>query len=360
VPVGVLLLALGLLIGPHLLGLASVNELLSYMHHLGTGALFFMAGMELDLERVKGRPLSLALRAWLVSLVLAFALARLLHALPFVGSPVMLAIALTTTALGMLVPILRDSRNLSTPFGQRVLAAGAVGELGPVLAMSLLFTGGHTAWHAAVLMLVFTVLTVSCALIALRLRSPGLVALLMRGMYTSAQLPVLVVMLVLVGLSALAEEIGLEAVLGAFAAGMVTGLATRGEEGRPMRAKLEAVCFGFLVPFFYVVSGMKFDLTALSGSAKALWLMPLFAALLLIVRGTPVWFYRADLCVKERIAFVLYTSTGLPILIAVTNIGVQSGRMLPEIGAALVGAGMLSVLAFPALAAHVLRRHANP
>jgi len=353
VPVGVLQLVLGILVGPHVLELATVNNLLAYMNHLGTSALFFMAGMELDLDRVKGRPLTLALRGWLVSLLLGFALASLLHLLPFVSSPVMLAVALTTTALGMLVPILRDSGKLNTPFGQKVLAAGAAGEFGPVILMSLLFARDVSTWEATGSLLGFVVLAVLCAVAALRVRPPRLVDLLARGMHKSAQLPVLIVMLMLVGLSALAMEVGLETVLGSFAAGMVIGLATRGEEGHPMRSKIEAVCFGFLVPFFYVVSGMTFDLTALLTSVKAILLLPLFVALLLVVRGTPVWFYRADLSRPERLAFVFYTSMGLPVLIAVTNIGIQSGRMVPEVGAALIGAGMVSVLVFPALAAYV-------
>jgi Kef-type K+ transport system membrane component KefB len=272
----------------------------------------------------------------------------------------MLAIALTTTALGMLVPILRDSGELNTPLGQRVLAAGAVGEFGPVIVMSLMFAGGVSTWQATGSLVAFVVLACLCAVAALRVRPPRLVNLLSRGMHKSAQLPVLIVMLLLVGLSALAQEVGLETVLGSFAAGMVIGLATRGDEGHPMRSKIEAVCFGFLVPFFYVVSGMTFDLTALVSSTKAMLLLLLFVVLLLVVRGTPVWFYRADLSRPERIAFVLYTSVGLPVLIAVTNIGIRSGRMVPEIGAALIGAGMLSVLVFPALAAYLGPQASRP
>jgi Kef-type K+ transport system membrane component KefB len=169
-------------------------------------------------------------------------------------------------------------------------------------------------------------------------------------MHKSAQLPVLLAMLLLAVFTVLAEGFGLEALLGSFAAGMVIGLATRGEPGREMRTKIEAIMFGFFVPFFYVVSGMRFDLTALLGSVKAMLLVPLFLLLLVVCRGVPVLLYRKDLARDEQISFVLYTSTALPILIAISQIGVQTGRMSSQIAAALIGAGMLSVLVFPALA----------
>lgn len=359
-PVGILQLALGILVGPHVLGLAKVEGPLAALGFFGTCALFFMAGMELDLNRVKGRPLSLALGGWLVSLALALVFAALLHFLPFMHLPLFVAIALSTTALGLIMPILRDSGELGTPFGRQVLAAGAVGEFGPVLVMSLVFAHDFSGWQEAGLMLVFAALAVSCALAALGLRPPRLIDFLARSMHSSAQLPVLLAMLLLAGFVVLAQGFGLETVLGAFAAGMVIGLATRGDDGREMRDKIEAITFGFLIPFFYVVSGMRFDLTALLGSVKTLLLVPLFLALMLAARGIPVWLYRADLAPGERLPFVLYTSMGLPILIAVTHVGVDTGRMSTEIAAALVGAGMVSVLLFPALALCLRKNSQGP
>ena len=359
VPTGVLQVALGILVGPHVLGFAKAEGLLASLGFFGTCALFFMAGMELDLGAVKGRPLSLALRGWLISLALGFVIASLLHVLPFVRSPIMVAIALTTTSLGILMSILRDGGELGTPFGRLVLAAGAAGEFCPVVVMSLVFARDYTTWQEAGLLLVFVALAVFCALVALGLRPPRVIAYLSRSMNKTAQLPVLLAMLLLAGFGSLAQVFGLEAIMGGFAAGMVVGLATRGEDGEPMRAKIAAITYGFFVPFFYVVSGMKFDLTALLGSTKALSLLPLFVVLLLLVRGTPVFLYRAELAPGERVPFVLYTSLGLSILIAVTNIGVETGRMLPEIAAALVGAGMVSVLVFPALAMWLRSRAAS-
>ena len=355
-PVGVLQLALGIAIGPHVLGLAEVDAILTIMAHYGTCALFFMAGMELDLDRVRGRPLSLALQGWIVSLGLGIAAAGLLHVFPLVHAPVFIAIALTTTALGLLVPVLRDSADLDTSFGRHVLAAAAAGELGPVMLMSLVFAHGFSGWQEAGLMLGFVILATICALVALGARPPRLLAFLARGLYKSAQLPVLLSMLLLAGFAVLAEEVGLETALGAFAAGMVFGLATRDQGGQVIRIKIEAVMFGFLIPFFYVVNGMRFDLTGLLASTTALLLVPVFLCLLVIVRGVPAWLYRSDLAPGEWAPFVLYTSVALPILIAVTHIGVQTGRMNSDVAAALVGAGIISVLLFPALALRLRAR----
>jgi Kef-type K+ transport system membrane component KefB len=350
IPVGVIQLLLGIVVGPHVLGLAKLEGIVTVFAFFGTCALFFMAGMELDLDQVKGRPTYLALAGWLISLALGLLFAAVLYALPFVQAPLFVAIALTTTALGMLVPILRDSGDLATPFGRYVLAAGAAGEFGPVIAMSLVFAREFSRWQEAGLMLLFVAIAVGCALIALGTRQPRILAWLERSMHKSAQLPVLLAMLLLAVFTVLAEGFGLESLLGSFAAGMVIGLATRGEPGREMRTKIEAIMFGFFVPFFYVVSGMRFDLTALLGSVKAMLLVPLFLLLLVVCRGVPVLLYRKDLTRDERVSFVLYTSMGLPILIAVTHIGVETGRVSTAIASALVGAGMLSVLVFPALA----------
>ena len=130
---------------------------------------------------------------------------------------------------------------------------------------------------------------------------------------------------------------------------MIVGVATRGEDGKLIRVKADAVCFGFLVPFFFVTSGMKFDLGGLLQSPKTMFLIPVFFFLFFVVRGAPVFLYRSDICEKQRLPFVLYSATALPLVVAITEIGMRSGRMQSDIAAALVGAAMLSVLLFPVI-----------
>ena len=350
-PTVVLEMMFGIIVGPDVLGLVKAEGLIDWLGGtLGLAALFFMAGLELDLGRVKGAPLRLAVLGWMLSLVLAFSAAMLLHFLPHVHAPMMIAIALSTTALGTLLPILSDAGESDTVFGRMVLAAGAVGEFGPVVVMSLVLTQGSSGWFEVVLLLAFVAIACLAALVALGVRPPRMLSLLTRTMHASSQLPVRLALFLLAAFVVVSEDFGFEAIPGAFAAGMVVGLATRGEDGKPLRYKIEAVAFGFLVPFFFVTSGVKFELAMVLHSTEALALVPVFLGLMLFVRGAPVLLYRNVLSRYERLPFALYSATALPILIAVAQIGVRTGRLHPAIASALIGAGMLSVLLFPTVA----------
>jgi len=360
-PTVVLEMVLGIVVGPHVLGLVRVGGLLGWMGGtLGLGALFFMAGMELDLDRVRGHPIVLAACGWLLSLALGLAAAGLLYVLPSIHSPMMVAVALTTTAIGTLLPILRDDGELETEFGRLILAAGAMGEFGPIIAISFALTPEHAPWTQVGFMVSLIALTLLVAFIALKVRSPKILNLLARTMHSSTQLPVRMSILLLAFLFVLSEAFGLEAVLGAFAAGMVFGMTTKGDDGKQMREKIDAVCFGFFVPFFFVTSGINFDLGALLQSTKTMLLVPLFLALFLVVRGTPVYLYRTYLARGERLPFALYASTALPMVVAISHIGVQSGLMHRDIAAALVGAAILSVLLFPAIGGALRAGNASP
>ena len=269
----------------------------------------------------------------------------------------MIATALATTAVGVLLPILRDSGELKTRFGNLVMGAGAVGELGPVVVVSIVLTREHTAWHQTALLLAFAAIALTAAAAALHVRLQPIVQLLGRTLHASSQLPVRICILLMVGLVVLADEFGLDLILGAFAAGMVVRLASEGEKGEVLREKLEAIGFGFLVPLFFVLSGIKFDLGSLLESSDALLRVPFFLALFLLVRGAPsLLIYRNALAKRERLPFVLYISTALPLVVAITDIGVATGRMRSDNAAALVGAGMVSVLLFPLIALTLRKR----
>ncbi len=359
VPAVVWQVVLGIVVGPQVFALAKNGPLLEWFGHSGgLGALFFMAGMELDLQKVKGRPLSLALRGWVFSLVIAFIAAGLLSWKGLVDAPVLVGLVLTTTAMGTFMPMLRDAGHLDTSFGTFVLAAGAAGEFCPIIVVSLMLTHVYGAWLQIALMLGFVVVAVGAALVAVGFRPPRVLALMERHLHSSTQLPVLLSVLLLASFDLLSKKIGLETVLGAFAAGMVVGLASRGESGKLFREKIEAICFGFMVPFFFVISGMNLDVRALLGSTRAMLLVPFFLALFLVVRGAPVILYRKDLTPSERWPFALYSATALSMVVAITDLGVRTGHMRPEIAAALVGAGLFSVLLFPMIAGAMLTKRA--
>jgi Kef-type K+ transport system membrane component KefB len=361
VPVLVWEMVFGIVLGPQVLGLVRTGSLLEWFGGVvGLGALFFMAGLDLDLQKIKGRSLSLAVSGWAVSFALGLCVAVIFHLLPTVRAPMMIvALALATTSLGALMPMLRDSGKLDSKFGSFVVAAGAAAEFGPVVVVSLVLTRAHGGRQEAALMLGFVAIAFTAALVALGARPPRILALLERSMHSSTQLPVCISLLLVASLDVLSERFGLEAVLGAFAAGMVVGLASQGEANKLFHEKMEAVCFGFLIPFFFVMSGVNLDLRSLFQSPKSMVLLPVFLTLFLVVRGAPVFLYRSDLAKAERWPFALYSATALPMVVAITSIGVRTGRMHSDIAAALVGAGLLSVLAFPTIAGALLSKSAR-
>jgi Kef-type K+ transport system membrane component KefB len=351
VPVVVFEVLLGILIGPHGLGLVKFEGFLESMFTLGMAATLFMAGMELDFKHIRGMPLFLALRGWGLSLVIGVALSALLYATPLARSPLMLTLALCTTALGTLLPLLRDAGQLQTPFGRLFVAAGTVGEIGPIVAMSLLLSQEYSTWQEFGFLLLFLFLVMAMAAAGMGLRPAPVVALLTRTLHASTQLPVRLALFLMAGYFVLSEEFGFENILGAFAAGMVVGLATRDQAAKPLRHKIEAVCFGWFIPFFFVGAGVKFHLSAFTHDLTTALLVPLFLLALLLVRGAPAWFYGSHLARQERVPFALYSSVAsLSLVVVITDIGVRTHSVSTHVASALVGAALLSVLLFPTIA----------
>jgi Kef-type K+ transport system membrane component KefB len=355
-PMVVVEVCLGIIVGPQVLGWDSPGGTIAVLGYLGLIFLFFLAGTEIDLESVRGRPLSLALTGWGLSAAVALLLGGLLYKLQVVRAPLLVSVALTTTGMGALMPILRDSGELGTRFGTYVVAAGAMGEFGPIVLLSLLMTREHTRWEQTALMLTFVALAILTALLALRPKPPRIVAFLGATMNSTSQLPVRISILVLAFLIVIAERFGLDLILGAFTAGMIVSLGSKGPQGTRLHHRLDAIGYGFLIPMFFVASGMHFDIHALFSSPRVLWRLPLFLLFLFIARSVPIIFYRYELAKEDRLPFVLYSATSLPLMIAIAEIGVQTGRMMPDNAAALVGAGMLSILLFPIMALIARRR----
>lgn len=358
VPVVVLEIVFGIVIGPHALGLVRFEGFVAVMFTLGMAATLFMAGMELDFGQIRGRPLNLAALGWMASVVLGFAALGLLHIIPQVHAPLMVTLALCTTSLGILIPVFRDSGQLDTPFGRLFLAVGTLGEIGPIVAMSLLLSRHYSTWQEFGFLLAFLAIVGLAVLVGIGARPPRVLDLLSRTMHSSSQLPVRISFLLLAALSVLAEDFGFERILGAFAAGMIIGAATRGKYGEPIRAKLDAVFFGWFFPFFFVGTGVKFDIAALGRDLVTMLMVPAFLLLFLVVRGVPVFFYRKDIAKDQRPPFALSASVAsLSIIVVITEIGQKSREMNPDIAAALVGAALLSVLIFPTIAGVLLSRN---
>jgi Kef-type K+ transport system membrane component KefB len=355
-PAVVVELLFGVIIGPEVLGL-EVSEFIEFFSGLGLGMLFFFAGYEIDLRRIAGLPLRIGAIGWALSLVLAYAIGGLLAAAGIVLSLLYTGSAIATTAIGTLIPILSDSGEIKTRFGTYLLAAGAVGEFGPILLVTLILSTGSALHHAAIL-IAFVALAVGVALIAVR-SSGRTVPLLERTLETSSQLAVRWIVVLVFALALLASELGLDLLLGGFAAGLITRQVLKTREVPAFDSKLSAVAFGVFIPFFFVVSGMQLDVDALFASPAGVLKLFVFFALFLVVRGTPALvLYRGVLDHRERVRLALFTSTQLPLVLAITTLAQDGGHMRSSTAAALVGAAVLSTLVYPLVALRL--REARP
>ncbi|MGY1641742.1 cation:proton antiporter [Geodermatophilus sp. SYSU D00703] len=356
VPQVVLLLAGGILIGPSVLGLSSPSGV-QVISDVGLGFVFLLAGYEVDLRLFREDAGRRAVLAWSVSLVLALGVVGVLAAAGLVRAFVPVALALTTTALGTLLPVLREHGLLAGRLGRYLLAAGGVGELFPVLAIAL-FLGSQNRFTALASLGAVGVLAALLAGARRAVREGGRLARVVQlGQHETAQITLRATILLLIALIAVTDEFHLDAVLGAFLAGVVLRHWVGGK-APVLESKLDAVGYGFFIPVFFVYSGMSLNLAAI---AEAPLRVLLFFALMLACRGLPALaVYRGVLPARQRVQTALITATALPVLVALAEIGLRNGTMLRENAAALVGAGVLTVLLLPALAVAVDRPAAQP
>jgi Kef-type K+ transport system membrane component KefB len=351
IPQIVVLLVGGVLVGPEVLGWAE-RPAIDLLANVGLGFLFLLAGYELDLHLFRERPGRLAIVAWLVTVALAAALVGVLAAIGLVRAFVPVALGLTTTALGTLLPILRDNDMLGGRFGRYLLAAGAVGELFPIIAIAL-FLGASNKFVALVSLVAVGILAVILSFAPRLIRGNRLERILREGEGATSQTTVRFTVVLLLLLLVIASEFGLDVVLGAFLAGIVLRRWAPGDV-HALEGKLDALGYGFFIPLFFVSSGMTLDVRSIAEAPARLLA---FFVLLLLVRGVPALFlYRKDLPAVQRVQMMLLTATALPLLVALAEIGLRNGTMLRENAAALVGAGALSVLVFPTAAVAIGRR----
>lgn len=350
IPLVVFEIVLGILLGPSLLGWVQPSDLTDILADFGLAMLFFLAGNEIDFARIAGRPMLRAGVGWLISLGVGVAAGILFS--PTIGAGVFVGVALTSTALGTIMPVLRDAGELRTPFGIAATAVGAVGEFGPLLAITL-FLSGTTPLHATLVLIGFAIITGAAIWLAAIGAGRRLHTLITATLHTSGQFAVRLVILVLVSLVGLSVALGIDMLLGAFAAGVLYRLLLTGAPEKDavlVEAKIEAIGFGFLVPIFFINTGVTFDLDSLVTDPRALVLLPIFLLALLFIRGIPsVLAAPPGATPADRGALLLFGATGLPIIVAVTAIGIDRGALDTGTAAALVAAGMLSVLLFPLL-----------
>ena len=353
IPQVVIFLVGGVLIGPHILGLAETGSI-QLLSDVGLGFLFLLAGYELDPLLLRERPGRLAITGWLMSAVISVAVTALLYSAGYIKDFVPVGLALTTTALGTLLPILRDNGMLGGQFGRHIFAAGAVGELFPIVIIAVFLTKrGHFIALASVVGV--GVLALVLSTIPWLASSATVRRIIREGQDATGQITLRWAVVLLFSLLAVAARFGLDVVLGALLAGIVLRIWTRrlNLDTESLERKFDAVGYGIFIPIFFIASGMGIDLKAIS--QDPLRVLALFV-LLLLVRGLPsLLVYRHDLKPRQRVEMTFITATSLPLLIALADIGQQDGVMLPATAAALVGAGVLSVLIYPLIAVGLFR-----
>ena len=353
IPETVFLLIAGAVLGPNLAGAIELTDSVGLLSDLGLAFLFLLAGYEINPKSLTGSQGKRGLATWAVSIVLAFLFVHFASGL-FANEieSVAVAIALTTTALGTLMPILKERELMGTRVGESVLAYGTWGELCPVLAMALLLST-RAEWKTVLILMAFMALCVLVAVVPAKAKKAGhrLFRFLTANAEGTSQTMMRVTVLLLVGLVALSAAFDLDIVLGAFASGFVLRYIIP-EGDHALEHKLDGVAYGFLIPIFFVVSGAKIDLAAVFQQPEVLLG---FIALLLLIRAVPIFAALStgkdtrDISTHNRLTIALYCTTALPIIVAVTSVAVSAGAMPQETASVLVAAGAITVFLMPLL-----------
>jgi Kef-type K+ transport system membrane component KefB len=362
-PSVVLEIVAGIVVGPSVLGIVEVDQSIEVIALIGLAFVLFLAGLEIEFEKLRGRVLRLTALGFALSFGVAVVVGFGLKAAGLVETPLLVAIILCATSLGVIVPVLKDAGEISSTFGQLIVAAASIADFGAIILLTLFFSGEGGAGATLLLLGALALLGIVVFVVVRGAeRSVRIRADLLRLQDTTAQIRVRAALVLFIGFAAVAEELGLEVILGAFVAGAIISLLDRDEvmTHPDFRRKLEALGFGFFIPVFFVTSGVRFDLDALTQDASNLAMVPVFLAALLVVRGLPALVYRGAIGSRRTVVAAVLQSTSLPFIVAATAIGLELDLIDAAESAALIGAGLLSVLIFPVTGLALLRRGEQP
>jgi len=363
IPSVVVEIVAGIIVGPQVLGWAEIDEPVRILSTVGLAVLLFLAGLEIDTSKLRGRLLRVAGIGFAGSVVLALLVGGVLDVFGIVHDPLFAAVVLLATSLGLVIPVLREAGATESTLGQLVILGSSIGDFAAVILLSLLFSTDTSDTGTRVTLLIGFALAVAVITLALSRRSASMRigGVLLKLQDTTAQIRVRGAMLLLIVLVVVAENFGLETILGAFVAGVIVGFLDRdGERTHPLfHVKLDAIGYGFLVPIFFVTSGLAFDLDALLDQPTTLLKVPLFLAAMLLVRAVPAVAYRSTTGTRGAMAAGLLQATSLPFIVAATQIGVVIGAVTAATAAAFVAAGLISALVFPVIASGLLRQDSS-
>ena len=360
VPAIVLELVAGIIVGPHGLGLAESTGPVNVFSTVGLACLLFLAGREIQVERLRGALLTTSLAGFAISFALAFGCAAALHAVGLIKTPLLVAIVFVATSLSIIIVPLKDAHETNSDFGQQVIAAAAIAEFGAVVLLSFFYSGDREG--AATELLHLSLFVLAAAMIFLTLaRGASLrrvTSAISRLEGTSAQIRVRGDFALVAVVAGVASQLGLEMILAAFTVGLIRGM-TSGKDER-QEERLDAITLGIFIPFFFVDSGLNFNVGALFASTSAFIRLPLFLLAILIVRALPALLYRRRFVTRRTAAAGLLQATSLSFIVVATQIGLMLDIMYPATATALVGAGLITVMIFPTLALALLGKREEP
>ena len=358
-PSVVLEIVLGIIIGPSVLGWVEVDDPVAVLSIVGLAFLLFLAGLEIEFDKLRGRVLKVTALGFVASFAIAIVLSGVLSGLGVAGHPLFIAIVLSATSLGVVIPVLKDAGEVGSAFGQLVIAGATIADFATVILLSLFFSREASSTTTKLILLgsLFVVALLVWAALTEFEHSRRLRETLQRLQDTTAQIRVRGAFVLMIALVALATNLGLEVILGAFMAGAILTLIDRDTmlTHPDFRRKLEAAGFGIFIPVFFVTSGVRYDLGAL-GDVSILVHVPIFLAVLFLVRGLPALLYKPLVPKGRVVVSMLMQATSLPFIVASTAIGLELKVVTPGNAAALIAAGLLSVVLFPAGALTLLKR----
>ncbi|MGH8992608.1 MAG: cation:proton antiporter [Acidimicrobiia bacterium] len=364
IPAVVLEIVAGIVVGPSGLGWVELDLPIQVLALIGLAFLLFLAGLEIDVTGLRGPRLRVTALGYVITIAIGIAVGLVFSGVGWVDSPLLLAITLSATSLGLVVPVLKDARQADGEVGQLTITAASIADFAAILLLTVFFSQSSTGTATKLVFIAGFALFALAATLALSRAgmSMGFDALLTRLQDTTAEIRVRIAVLILVTFVVLAEHLGLEAILGAFLAGAILGLVDRDTATHPhFRLKLESIGYGFLVPVFFVSSGLRFDLDALLDRPSALARVPVFLAALLLARGVPALLYATrsgspgGIGRRQALAAALLQATSLPFIVTASQIGLLLGEFSAATAAGLIAAGLLSVVAFPPIALGLLR-----
>lgn len=352
IPAIVIEMLLGMLIGPHVLGWVMPDGLVGVLGEVGLAFLIFLVALEIDVKGTARSVWMTAAKGWFASFLIALVITLILHAGGLIRLPPLIAAAaLTTTALGVLGPILKANHELDTPLGELLLALGAMGEVAPMLLLSLMVMPASGSWLSFLYIVLFVLAAWFIWKAVRRMTNLTNGQQMIQDLEVhGAYFPLRLSLLLLGFLVLIADQFGINIVIGAGAAGLIAGPLMRAEPFKGLRTQLDAMGYGFLLPVFFVTSGMRFDPMVFATGPLAVFQVVLLLFLLLLVRFLPLFYFRHKLPERHWMALALYSATGLPVIVIITELALKYDLMLPERATVLVTSGMISVLVFPVLA----------